>query len=109
MKKKPTTKTCTIPGCGRQHTTGGTALLCPMHYHRARRESPDALTPGKVKGAAASTRRHVYLPAAIDQQLTAYATETGSSVAATITEALLDFFSRAELRSALQHSRKGKT
>lgn len=102
-----TEKRCKVPGCEATHYNGGTVDACPMHYHRARRGSTSALQPGKVKGQGTSTRRHLYLPAEIDQQLAAYVAESGRSVASAVGEALLDFFAREAVRSALQ-GRKGK-
>lgn len=48
---------CSIEGCesprwkkGGRAGAAGVPELCPMHYHRELRDSPDALEPGTVRG-----------------------------------------------------------
>lgn len=53
-------KPCSIEGCGHMWLRGGIRqpdFLCPRHYHRARRESPNAELAGSIERRDAFTIR----------------------------------------------------
>lgn len=57
---------CGVAGCGRvvevgRGGRGGTDPRCAMHYARERRNSPDALEPGKLNGAPKPLKLTVYV------------------------------------------------
>lgn len=94
MTKKTKTHGCSIEGCTKVWHRGGRAgrdgapVLCPMHYHRARRDSAAANDPRQVHGRAATVRVHLTLPIETAQLLEKCAAEFDASQGAIIGKAL---------------------